>query len=215
MSDYLYNPRFTFLARCWWQATDTPIEAADWAGASRHLSALWVETGSRGARGHVDRYWRGEPDGWLEKSLSPSDYQAKDHEYYELLWFGAYQQEAGAEDEPLRYEVRLANRIWRVSKWVLDYNSSFLSGYVGAWEGTSPRAIRRKPADARLWAVEGLEQSALKEGARHYNLQLLTPENERVRRYKRDGAWFFNSRKGSPGFFAMEIESFPHDTGEN
>ncbi|MGE7993989.1 hypothetical protein ACQKPE_23790 [Pseudomonas sp. NPDC089554] len=214
MSEYVYNPRFTFLARCWWQASDTPIEPTGWAGASRYLSALWVETGSRGARGHVDRYLRGEPDGWLEKTLSPTDYQAPAHEYYELFWFGAYQQADGAEDKPLSYEVRVADRVWNVSKWVLDYNSSFLSGYVGIWEGTTPRGVKHKPAGARLWTLEGVQRGAMQEGSRHYNLQLLTPENERIRRYKRDGAWFFNSRKGEPGFLTMEILSFPLDLGE-
>ena len=208
MSDFVFAPDHSFLARCWWQGSGTRIGANGWADAEKHLSAIWVETGSRGAHGHWDRYLRSEVDGELEKQLDPSDYVSPEQRYFELFWFGAYTKGAYAADKALHYEIRPADRVWSVVRWVLDYNSSALSGYVGIWEANERMAAGR-PKGARLWALEGLPRDGLKKGARHADLALRTPGGERVRRYLSNASWFFNSISGEEGLVALEIQAIP------
>ncbi len=214
MSEYVYNSRYTFLARCWWQSSAVRIEPESWADSKRHLSTVWVESGSGGARGHRDRYLQAEPDGVLEKNLNPSDYQSATQQYYELFWFGAYAKGSYAHDKPLYYEIRPADRVWAVSRWVLDHSDNFLSGYVGAWPASEPKGADRKPDGARLWRIDGLAREGLKQGDRHCNLQLLAPGGSKVCRYQRAGGRFFNTREGEAGFIALEILSIPHQFGE-
>jgi hypothetical protein len=214
MSEYIYDPRHTFLARCWWQGAAGHIEPGAWEQAKQHLAAIWVQTGSTGIRNEWDRYLMAEAEGVLEKHLDPSDYPTPEIRFYELFWFGAYTNGGKGRNEKFYYEVRPADRIGTVSRWALDYNSSFLSGYVGVWEAAEAQGTHRKPEGARLWTVDGLPGEDMKKGDRLYNLQLLTPGGEKILRYQKNGAFSFNTLSGEPGHIAMEILSIPHHFGE-
>lgn len=215
MSAYVYNPRETFLARCWWQRIvdhTTPADADD-AGAKERLAAIWVETGARNHRNHWNGFLQSTKDGELEKRLAPSDYVTPEHQYYELFWFGAYTQGSPRADSQRFYEIRPADRVWTVSPWVLDYSMPWFSGYLGIWPASQPQGALRKDSGAGLWTVEGLPAEPT-QGERLFNLRLIAPGGERVKRYPSEGAWFFNSRKGEAGFIAMKILSIPHQFGE-
>jgi len=213
MSEYLYSHRDTFLARCWWQGAGVRIEPRAWAEAKRHLAAIWVETGSRGNRGHWDRYLQSEQDGVLEKQLSPIDYLSPDQHYYELFWFGAYTQGSGERGKRRYYEIRPADRVWTVARWALDSSLDALSGYVGIWRTDEPQGGAIKPDGARLWTIDGLDE-ALNPGDRQYNLRLTTPSGYPLKRYESDGDRFFNTRKGESGLVALQVLSIPHPFGE-
>jgi len=212
MSTYRYNPRDTFLARCWWQGAGVRIEPQAWADAKRHLAAIWVETGSRSENGHWDRYLRSEKEGVLEKHLAPEDYLSPEQCYYELFWFGAYTKEGAGQNKRRYYEIRAADRVWSVSRWALDSSLDALSGYVGVWWADAPQGVS-KPDGARLWTIDGLDQE-LKRGDRQFNLSLTTPSGRPLKRHESNGDWFFNTRKSEAGFVAMEILSIPHQFGE-
>ncbi|MBH3412596.1 MULTISPECIES: hypothetical protein [Pseudomonas] len=215
MSHYVFNPRFTFLARCWWQGSGVRSVTAATPARERQLGAIWVQTGSRGANGHYDRYLQAEPDGVLEKPLDRSDYANPGQRYYELFWFGAYAKGSYAADKPLFYEIRPADRAHKVSDWVLDYNASVFSGYVGIWEASEAQGVQSKAGDARLWRIEGFDQEKIGEGDQLFNLQLLTPGGEKILRYTRYSDRFFNSRKGEAGLVSMQILSMPHHFEEH
>ncbi|WP_313203144.1 hypothetical protein [Pseudomonas sp.] len=213
MSTYIYNSRKTFLARCWWQGAGERIEPDAWADAKHRLAAIWVETGVNGHRDHWDRYLQSTNDGQLEKRLAPADYVTKEHQYYELFWFGAYTEGSPRPGSKLLYEIRPADRVWTVYSWVVDYSLPQFSGYVGIWRTNEPQGALRKTSRAGLWTVEGLPVEPQR-GERYCNLRLIAPGGERVKRYPSEGSWFFNSRKGEAGFIAMEILSIPHQFGE-
>jgi len=213
MSVYHYNPRDTFLARCWWQGANVGSEPRAWDEAKRHLAAIWVGTGSRGERGHWDRYLQSERDGVLEKPLLPADYLSPTQSYYELFWFGAYTKGSVRPDKRRYYDIRAADRLWGVSRWALDSSLDAFSGYVGVWWADEPQGLARKPDGARLWTIDGLGQ-ALNRGDRQFNLRLKTPSGYPLKRHESDGARFFNTRKSEDGFVAMEILSIPHNFGE-
>ncbi|NIF26662.1 hypothetical protein F3J44_09710 [Pantoea sp. Tr-811] len=213
MSEYLFSPRDTFLARCWWQGAGARIEAAAWAEAQPHLAAIWVETGSRKARGHWDRYLQSEKNGVLEKHLTPDIYVSPEQRYYELFWFGAYTQGSVAPDKRRYYEIRPADRVGSVYRWVLDSSLDALSGNVGIWETEEAQGVLRKPQSARLWTIDGLGRP-LSRGDRPCNLRLITPSGYALKRFESHGERFFSSRKGEEGFVAMEILSIPHHFGE-
>ncbi|UTL89403.1 hypothetical protein [Pseudomonas fluorescens] len=215
MSTYIYSSRETFLARCWWQSIGddtTPVVEGN-AVAKERLAAIWLETGARNHRDHWNRYLQSTKDGELKKRLAPSDYVTPEHQYYELFWFGAYTQGSPRADSQRFYEIRPADRVWTVFPWVLDYSMPRFSGYVGIWPAAQPQGALRKESGAGLWAVEGLPAEPAR-GERFYNLRLIAPGGERVKRYPSEGSWFFNSRKGEAGFIAMEILSIPHQFGE-
>ncbi len=209
MSEYIFNPRETFLARCWWQGSRISVGPQTWADAQDRLAALWVESGSQGARGHWDRYLQSEKDGVLEKHLAPLDYPSSTQQYYELFWFGAYTKGSVSDEKTRYYDIRSADRVWTLSNWVLDGNASFLSGYVGIWAADAPAAALRKPQGSRLWTIDGLGRE-LKRGERQFNLQWVTPDGGELKRFSYYGDHFFNTRKGEAGLIAMEILSIPH-----
>lgn len=211
MSEYLFNSRETFLARCWWQASAQRIEPQAWADQKHRLSAMWVETGSRGNRGHWDHYLQSEENGVLEKRLDPVDYLSPSQRYFELFWFGAYTKGSAGPGKRLYYEIRPADRKWNIARWALDSNA--WSGYVGIWETDEAQGALRKPASARLWTIDGLAPE-MQEGERRFNVLLSTPNGGNLRRYASEGALFFNTNKGDAGRVAMEILSIPHQHGE-
>lgn len=206
MSEYIYNPRDSFLARCWWQGSAERIEPAGWDHAKRHLAAIWVERGSRDQRGHWDEYLQSEADGVLEKRLEPIDYLSPDQCYYELFWFGAYTQGRPRPGKRRYYEIRPADRVGSVARWLLD--CTWLSSYVGIWKTSDAQGANCRPEGARLWTIDGLGPQ-MRCGDRQFNLQLITPAGEKIRRYESGGARFFNTSKGQHGLVAMEILSDP------
>ncbi|WP_449433914.1 hypothetical protein [Pseudomonas putida] len=220
MSEYVFSPRDSFLARCWWQGAGVQIGPDAWDQVKARLAALWLQVGSRGSRGSRgswDRYLQAEAQGVLEKHLDPTYYVTPDLQCYELFWFGAYTQGSYAADKPLFYEVRAADRVWTVSGWALDYSITFLfnsSGYVGVWEATEQAGVHRKPEGARLWSIEGLAREGLKSGDRQFNLRLLTPGAQSMRSYKTDELSAFHIKSGDSGFVAMEFLSIPHHFDE-
>ncbi|HDS1735292.1 MULTISPECIES: hypothetical protein [Pseudomonas] len=211
MSDYIYNSRFSFLARCWWQGSGKRIEPQAWDSATEHLAPIWVQFNGND---RWNRYLLAEPDGVLEKSLSPLDYDNPKHTYCELFWFGAYQRGSYQHGEQCYYEIRPVDRAWMRHPWVVDYNSSFLSGYVGIWGADEKAAALRKPAGSRLWTLNGLDHEALKRGTRRCNLEWVSASGSKVRRYQTDGISALNIISGEEGLLALEVLAIPYEFGE-
>ncbi|QXH58394.1 hypothetical protein [Pseudomonas maumuensis] len=214
MSEYVYSPRDSFLARCWWQTSGRRIEVDTWDDIKGMLGAIWVQTGSRNARGHRERYLQCEADGVWRKYIDPSSYVSPEHRYYENFWFGAYTRGRYSQCKQRYYEIRPADRVGSIGNWTLDFNTLYRSGYVGLWATKHPAGNDRLPAGARLWTVDYLPRQGPAQGLRRYNLRLLNAEGAQVRRLIHEGDRLFNVIHGDSGLITLEILSIPHHFGE-
>ncbi|MFZ5936645.1 hypothetical protein BGP84_17325 [Pseudomonas putida] len=212
MSDYNFNPGFSFLARCWWQVSGGFIQAEQWDTLDHALAPIWVQFGSEGFvhNDHWDRYLRAEPEGVKVLQLGPSDYRTSEHRYCELFWFGAYNLRQDRSGAKLRYEIRPYDRVWTPYNWILENNPSPWSGYVAMRRPSQRAGALGAESTSMLWSLGGLDLSNLSKGQRHCNIELLSPSGRLARRYYKRGAWLLNTVSGTPGLISLEIENVPH-----
>lgn len=213
MSNFIYSPNDTFLARCWWQGSQR-INVDAWEQVKHQLAAVWVQTGGRHARDSHDRYLQCEAQGRWVKNLEPNLYTAPTLQFWELFWFGAYTRGTPTDDKPRYYEIRPADRVGSIGAWTLDYSASKASGYAGIWQASHVRGAELAP-EARLWTIDGMPRLGPTSGQRRYNMRLLVPGGKPLRRHERDSAIFLNVHQGEEGMVAMQIISKPHVTSQS
>nr|WP_314483897.1 hypothetical protein [uncultured Pseudomonas sp.] len=216
MTEYVYHPEFSFLARCWWQLADELINPDQWSDSTEKLAPMWLHVDGAGI--HNDRwynYWRAEPEGQGPLVLTPQDYTQDRHRYGELFWFGAYIGASGENEVSLRYEIRPYDRRWKPLNRVLHNNPSVVSGYAGVKLANEPSAGQGRLTDpTHLWSIEGMNHSKVKRGERLCNVILKNAQGDRVRRYANDGAWLINTVSGQLGRMALEILDYGHQARE-
>ncbi|WP_462402311.1 hypothetical protein [Pseudomonas sp. Marseille-QA0332] len=138
MSEYVFEPQLSFVARCYWQFAEGALSQADLLGARGDLAKpIWVEFND----------WNGD-DGWLMsgRDYSPQELQSFLHDhlplfgprqriYCEYLWFGVYRI-----GDLHAYEVRPAYAGANTARWpeleyVLDVSRG---GYLGMYPTDNP-----------------------------------------------------------------------------
>lgn len=216
MSDYIHYPEISFLARCWWQLSDQLLNPGAWDTLTDRLAPIWVHTA--GAAIHNDpwyNYIRAEPDGLGPLQLNAEDYTAPGHIYCDLFWFGAYVKGSDRHATTLGYEIRPYDRAWKPLNRIVRNNPSALSGYAGITGQPEPEAGRaRLSSPTHLWALEGVDDKALRRGGRLCNVLLLNADGQQARRLKNREAWLINTVSGQPGLMALEVLDFAHEARE-
>ncbi|MCP3791620.1 hypothetical protein [Pseudomonas sp. N2-11] len=216
MTDYIYHPELSFLARCWWQLTDELIQPDRWWDYQDKLAPMWLHVGGAGIHNdHWYNYWRAEPEGKGPLQLAPEDYTKDGHRYGELFWFGAYVAASGEDGAKLCYEIRPYDSGWRPLNRILYNNPSTVSGYVAVKRENEPSAGQPRLSNpTHLWSVQAMNYAGIKRGARTCNLILENAQGHRVRRYKEADASLINTVRGEPGRIALEILDYGHQARE-
>lgn len=216
MSDYVYHPEFSFLARCWWQLSDDVLRADQWDASIAKLAPMWLHYG--GAALHNDhwyRYLRAEPEGTGQLRLQTWSYTKPSHVYGELFWFGAYISGTDRTGATLRYEIRPYDRNWKPLNRIVHGNPGALSGYAGVKDQTEAAAGRQRLTDPQhLWSLSGMNHEDIKRGARLCNVVLVNAAGQRARRLANRGAWLINTLSGQPGLMALEVLDYAHEARE-
>ena len=209
MSDYTFDLAHSFLARCWWQTSPDPIPDQDRTRIRTDLAPVWVEFGSPG---RWNRYIRAEPDGEMAKYLAPHSYDAPEHHFCELLWFGAYAPTSGKGEGTFWYEIRPVDRVWMRYNWTLDHNTS--TGQLGFWKTDKPAAVRHLKNPSWLWRVPQLKGRVLVAGDRLYNLQLLSARDTYAARARVESISTLSalslSDQTPQSRMALEVLNIPH-----
>lgn len=216
MTDYVYHPEFSFLARCWWQLTDDLLRPDQWDASTARLAPMWLHQGGAGLRNnHWYRYLRAEPEGTGPLRLGAEDFTKPGHVYGELFWFGAYVSGSDRTGATLRYEMRPYDRNWKPLNRIVHSNPGALSGYAGIKDQTEAAAGRQRLTDpVHLWNLEGINHKDFQRGARLCNVFLFNAAGQRARRYARPGAWLINTLAGQPGLMALEVLDYAHEARE-
>lgn len=216
MTDYVYHPEFSFLARCWWQLTDDLLRPDQWDASTARLAPMWLHQGGAGLRNnHWYRYLRAEPEGTGPLRLGAEDFTKPGHVYGELFWFGAYVSGSDRAGATLRYEMRPYDRNWKPLNRIVHSNPGALSGYAGIKDQTEAAAGRQRLTDpVHLWSLEGINHKDFQRGARLCNVFLFNAAGQRARRYARPGAWLINTLAGEPGLMALEVLDYAHEARE-
>lgn len=213
MSDYLYCPEFSFLARCWWQLSDQLLNPEQWQSSVAQRAPVWLHYGDAAIHNdNWETYLRTERAG--RETLNPVTINVtrSGHVYAELFWFGAYIKGSDADGPRLFYEIRPYERDWKPLNRVLRNNPSMFSGYVAAQDQQVHEAGRRLlPASAQLWTLSGIDYKAMQRGARLCNVLLFSPTGARVKRYEKSGAWLINTVSGEPGYLSLEVLDMAHE----
>ncbi|WP_410481748.1 hypothetical protein ACJ70E_09410 [Pseudomonas plecoglossicida] len=213
MSDYLYHPDFSFLARCWWQLSDELLNPDQWWDSIAELAPVWLHFGGAGI--HNDKwykYLRAEPEGEGPLQLGPEDYSRPGHVYGELFWFAAYVSSKGQAGPKLCYEIRPYDRKWKPLNRIVHHNPTVLSGYAGIKDVAEPEAGQHcLSGPSHLWSLAGLDYREIKRGARMCNVILQNAAGQRARRYANNGAWLINTVNGKPGLMALEVLDYAHE----
>ncbi|WP_087501142.1 hypothetical protein [Pseudomonas sp. SID14000] len=216
MSDYVYHPQFSFLARCWWQLSDEFLHPDQWDASTAKLAPMWLHYG--GAAIHNDhwyRYLRAEPEGSGPLRLEPGNFTSSSHVYGELFWFGAYVSGSDRTGATLRYEMRPYDRNWKPLNRIVHSNSSTLSGYAGVKDQREAPAGRQRLTDPQhLWNLSGINHKDIKRGARLCNVVLVNAAGQRARRFSNQGARLINTLTGQPGLMALEVLDYAHEARE-
>lgn len=192
MSDYVYHPQFSFLARCWWQLSDDILRPDQWDASIAKLAPMWLHSGGAGFHNdHWYRYLRAEPEGAGPLRLEPWSYTAPSHVYGELFWFGAYISGTDRTGATLRYEMRPYDRNWKPLNRIVHSAPGLLSGhagYAGVKEQAEAAAGRQRLTDPQhLWSLSGINHKDIKRGARLCNVVLVNAAGQQARRLANQG----------------------------
>ncbi|MDD2106471.1 MULTISPECIES: hypothetical protein [Pseudomonas] len=216
MSEYVYHPEFSFLARCWWQLGDELLHPDQWDASTARLAPMWLHYGGAGFHNdHWYRYLRAEPEGTGPLRLEPWSYTLPSHVYGELFWFGAYVSGTERTGATLRYEMRPYDRNWKPLNRIVYSKPGVLSGfagYAGVKDQTEAAAGRQHLTDPQhLWNLSGINHNDIKRGARLCNVVLVDAAGQRARRIANREAWLINTLTGEPGLMALEVLDYAHE----